>query len=145
VERPTLQTEATALRGQVMELVRRLRREADRDEASWSRLLLLGAIDRLDAEASPGRLAAAEGLRSSNLAKALKDLEDLGLITRAPAADDRRRVLVRLTEAGRSALHDVRTRRDRWLACAIDATLTPAERATLLQAGDLLARLARSP
>ena len=128
-----------------MELARRLRREAGSDEETWSRLLLLGAIDRSGDAATPTVLAAAEGLRSSNLAKALKELEARELITRRPAADDRRQVKVALTERGRAALGEVRSRRDRWLAAAIEATLTAEERATLAAAGALMSRLARSP
>lgn len=101
------------LRGQLMEMARRLRREASSDEETWSRLLLLGAVDRHGDDATPGVLAAAEGLRSSNLAKALKDLETRGLISRQAATEDRRKVRVSLTENGRAALGDVRNRRDR--------------------------------
>ncbi|MCQ8241531.1 MarR family transcriptional regulator [Rhizosaccharibacter radicis] len=136
---------ASLIRRQVMEMARRLRREADADEESWSRLLLLGAIDRYGEDATPGTLAAAEGLRSSNLAKALKELEAAGLITRRPDRDDRRRVRVALTGEGQRALDAVRGRRDRWLAAAIGTTLTEQERATLVAAADLLSRLARAP
>ena len=128
-----------------MELARRLRREAGSDEETWSRLLLLGAIDRYGEQATPTTLAAAEGLRSSNLAKALRELEARELITRQPAAEDRRRVKVALTERGRAALDEVRGRRDRWLAAAMDTTLTAEERGTLAAAGALMSRLAQSP
>ena len=128
-----------------MELARRLRREAGSDEETWSRLLLLGAIDRYGERATPTTLAAAEGLRSSNLAKALRELEARELITRQPAAEDRRRVKVALTERGRAALDEVRGRRDRWLAAAMDTTLTAEERGTLAAAGALMSRLAQSP
>ena len=128
-----------------MELARRLRREAGSDEETWSRLLLLGAIDRSGDAATPTTLAVAEGLRSSNLAKALKELEARELITRQSAADDRRQVKVALTEGGRATLEEVRSRRDRWLAAAIEATLTAEERATLAAAAALMSRLARSP
>ena len=128
-----------------MELARRLRREADSNEETWSRLLLLGAIDRYGEAATPSKLAVAEGIRSSNLAKALKALEARDLITRRPSANDRRKVKVALTERGRAALEEVRGRRDRWLASAMEENLTAEERAALAAAGDLMSRLARSP
>jgi DNA-binding MarR family transcriptional regulator len=136
---------ATLIRRQVIEMVRRLRGEADSDEESWSRLLLLGAIERLGEEATPGVLAAAEGLRTSNLAKALKELEADGCLTRRPDETDRRRVRVALTAKGQVRLDEVRGRSDRWLAAAIDANLTDIERATLVAAGELLSKLARAP
>lgn len=136
---------ATKLRRQIMEMARRLRREAGADEESWSRLLLLGAIDRHGDEATPGALAVAEGLRSSNLAKALKELEVAGFLTRRTDEADRRRVRVALTPNGRQALEEVRGRRERWLASAIETSLTGTERATLIAAVDLLAKLARAP
>lgn len=136
--------EATLIRTQVMEMARRLRREADSDEVSWSHLLLLGAIDRYGREATPTRLAEAEGLRSSNLAKSLKELEADGYLTRRPDESDLRRVRVALTPKGQASLAEVRNRRDRWLTAAISAHLTEAERATLVSACALLSKLARA-
>jgi DNA-binding MarR family transcriptional regulator len=137
-------TSITFLREQIMEMARRLRREAGSDEQTWSRLLLLGAIDRYGDEATPTRLAAAEGLRSSNLAKSLKELEERKLITRIEATDDRRKVRVALTPEGKAMLKEVRHRRDHWLSTAIASTLTPKERETLIAAGSLLSRVARA-
>jgi DNA-binding MarR family transcriptional regulator len=127
-----------------MEMARRLRREAGSDEETWSRLLLLGAIDRHAEHATPGLLAEAEGLRTSNLAKALKELEADGYLTRRSDEADRRRVRVALTPKGKGALDEVRGRRDRWLAAAIENALSDTERATLVAAGDILSKLARA-
>jgi len=132
----------TRLRTQLMSLARRLRREAQSDDQSWARLLLLGAIDRHGGEATPSRLAEAESMRSSNLAAALRDLEADGLIIRTPDAEDRRKVRVQLSDAGRALLHDNRARRERWLAEAVSACLTEEERARLIDAGALLERIA---
>jgi DNA-binding MarR family transcriptional regulator len=132
----------TQLRMQLMSLARRLRREAQSDDQSWARLLLLGAIDRHGGAATPSRLAEAESMRSSNLAAALRDLEADGLILRTPDAEDRRKVRVQLSEAGRELLHANRARRERWLAEAVDACLTEEERARLIDAGALLERIA---
>jgi DNA-binding MarR family transcriptional regulator len=133
----------TALRTQIMAIARRLRREAGSDDASWARLLLLGAIDRHGGTATPSLLAAAEGMRSSNLAAALRDLETRGLILRTPDTEDRRKVRVSLTAAGLDLLHDDRARHERWLAETIDACLTEIEQTYLIEAGTLLDRLAR--
>jgi len=140
-----LPSAASLIRRQVMEMARRLRREADSDEESWSRLLLLGAIDRHGEKASPGGLAIAEGMRSSNIAKALKGLEADGYITRRPDEADRRRVNVALTPKGQASLDEVRGRRDRWLTTATEMNLTGTEQETLVAAGHLLSKLANAP
>ncbi|MBR1122894.1 MarR family transcriptional regulator [Bradyrhizobium lablabi] len=132
----------TRLRSQLMDVSRRLRREATADERSWARLLVLGAIDRHGGSATPSVLAADEGMRSSNLAAALRSLEARKLILRTPDSRDRRKVRVRLSAAGRRFLDDSRTRGARWLDEAMKAHLTAAERSQLIKAGALLERIA---
>src|ERR1700733_1463642 len=105
----------TKLRTQLMAASRRLRREAQTDDQSWARLLVLGAIDRHGGSATPSVLAADEGMQSSNLAAALRDLEAQKLIVRTQDAEDRRKVRVRLSVAGRKLLYDNRARPERWL------------------------------
>jgi DNA-binding MarR family transcriptional regulator len=125
-----------------MNLSRRLRREAESDDRSWARLQLLGAIERAGDVATPTLLAESESMRSSNLAAALRDLETDGLIVRTPDTEDRRKVRVRLTAIGREVLHENIIRRERWLAEAIEHSLTKEQRAQLLKAGELFDRVA---
>jgi DNA-binding MarR family transcriptional regulator len=131
----------TELRTQLMAVSRRLRREAQTDDQSWARLLVLGAIDRHGGSATPSVLAADEGMQSSNLAAALRDLEAQKLIVRTQDAQDRRKVRVRLSAAGRKLLYDNRARRERWLTETMNACLTAAEYADLIKAGPLLERI----
>jgi DNA-binding MarR family transcriptional regulator len=125
-----------------MNLSRRLRREAQTDDRSWSQLQLLGAIERSGDAATPSVLAESESMRSSNLAAALRELERDGLVVRTPDAEDRRKVRVRLTPTGRETLYENITRREQWLAEAIEQSLTKEERALLFKAGELLDRVA---
>lgn len=125
-----------------MGVSRRLRREATADDRSWARLLVLGAIDRHGELATPSVLAADEGMRSSNLAAALRSLEARKLIVRTQDAKDRRKVRLRLSAAGQRFLNESRARGERWLAEAMDACLTAGERAVLIKAGALLDRMA---
>ncbi len=129
------------LRTQLMGISRRLRREAQTDDQSWARLLVLGAIDRHGGSATPSVLAADEGMQSSNLAAALRDLEAKKLIVRTQDAEDRRKVRVRLSAVGRKLLYDNRARRERWLVETMNACLTAAECADLIKAGPLLERI----
>src|ERR1700752_4035694 len=136
VQRPT--PDITRLRSQLMGVSRRLRREATVDDRSWARLLVLGAIDRHGGSATPSVLAADEGMRSSNLAAALRSLEARKLIVRTPDSKDRRKVRLRLSAAGQRFLDDSRSRGAHWLSDAMDAHLTAGERAQLIRAGALL-------
>jgi DNA-binding MarR family transcriptional regulator len=102
---------------------------------------VLGAIDRHGGSATPSVLAVDEGMTSSNLAALLRELHASKLIVRTPDADDRRKVRVALSAAGRKMLHNNRARRERWLAEAVEACLTAAERAHLVKAGPLLERI----
>jgi DNA-binding MarR family transcriptional regulator len=131
----------TQLRRQLMGVSRRLRREATEDDRSWARLQVLGAIDRHGETATPSVLATDERMRSSNLAAALRSLEARKLIVRTPDAEDRRKVRLRLSVAGRRFLDDSRARGERWLTDATDACLTASERADLMKAGALLDRI----
>jgi DNA-binding MarR family transcriptional regulator len=129
-------------RTQLMNLSRRLRREGQKDDRSYARLLLLGAIERAGGTATPTQLAGAESMRSSNMAAALRDLESDGLIVRAPDTEDRRKVWVRLTKSGQKAVLDYRDSLVRWLAEAAEHCLTDDERVRLVDAGELLERIA---
>ena len=60
--------------------------------------------------AAPNEIAAAVGLQRSNLSTLLRGLESKGLIERRSSTDDRRGVMVRLTERG--AKNYVRVRRE---------------------------------
>jgi DNA-binding MarR family transcriptional regulator len=139
IQRPA--RDITRLRSQLMGVSRRLRREATADDRSWGRLLVLGAIDRHGKSATPSVLAADEGMRSSNLAAALRSLEARKLIVRTPDTKDRRKVRLRLSAAGQRFLDDSRARGERWLTETMDACLTASERADLIKAGALLDRI----
>jgi len=70
------------------------------------------------AEAAPNQIASAVGLQRSNLSTLLRALESKGLIERRTDPDDRRGVMVRLTERG--ARNYVHARRE-WAAAVSKA------------------------
>jgi DNA-binding MarR family transcriptional regulator len=76
------------------------------------------------------------------MAQTLVDLEAEGLVARRPDPDDRRQVLIELTQRGRVAIAEERGRREGWLARAIAEQLSPEERRVLVDAVALLRRLA---
>lgn len=131
-----------AFRLQLMALLRRLRRESDSGDLPLSKLMLLAALLRLGGTASPTELATVEGLRSSNVAALLRELEKEGMVRREADAGDRRRLHVVITDAGAEAVLANRSRREAWMAGAVAACLSAEERAQLIAVGGLLQRLA---
>lgn len=59
-------------------------------------------------ELSPGELAKRMGVSDARVANILRSLEERGLVTRAGAAKDKRRVVVTITDAGRIAADKIR-------------------------------------
>jgi DNA-binding MarR family transcriptional regulator len=138
-----LAAEASALRVHVMRLARRLRSERAAEGLSPSQIAVLGRLHR-DGPASPSALALAERVRPQSMAKTVATLERAGLVGRDRHATDRRQVVLSLTDAGRALLAEDRAAREAWLARAMNAELDERERALLIEAGELLDRLASS-
>ncbi len=83
------------------------------------------------------------GLSAATASTMVDSLVGRDLLSRASAADDRRRVEVRLTEAGAEVLAEHR-RRAQWRLEARLERLSPAERGVVLEAMRLLDRAFRS-
>ena len=100
---------------------------------------MLGRLDRCGPQ-SIGELASAERVRPQSMSQTLGDLEADGFIERRADETDGRRTLIALTDEGRAALLEERALREGWLASSIE-TLTPADRALLVDAVSVLDRL----
>ena len=88
------------------------------------------------------RLAQAERLQPQSLSRLIAQLDREGLIKRRPGKEDRRTLILEITEAGRRALsHDMTARRE-WLEGAMRKVLMPGERAMLAHAAVAMLRLA---
>ncbi len=135
VDTTTLASELRLVLGQLM---RRLRAEHG---FPLSQGAVLGRLDR-SGPMSIGELAEAERVRPQSMGQTIQDLEADGLIARRCDEADRRRTIVDLTPEGRRVLAEERRRREGWLAEAIDQDLTVGERRLLLDAAQLLRRLA---
>jgi DNA-binding MarR family transcriptional regulator len=131
---------ASELRVVLGQLVRRLRAEHRFSLAHGS---VLGRLDR-EGASSISDLAAAERVRPQSMAQTVSDLEAEGLISRRPDPADGRRVLLELTEPGRERLAADRRNREGWLIAAITDGLSEPEQRVLVQAVELLRRLAES-
>jgi DNA-binding MarR family transcriptional regulator len=102
--------------------------------------MVLGELHR-SGERTPGQLAEADRIQPQSLSRTLAALERDGLIYRRRDIHDGRRSWVGLTGEGLEALSDDMAERDEWLGVQI-ARLSPAERAVLMIAGELMERLA---
>jgi DNA-binding MarR family transcriptional regulator len=131
---------ASDLRAVLGRLLRRLRAE---HRFPLSHGAVLGRLDR-DGTSSVSELAAREGVRPQSMAQTVADLESERLVARRPDPDDRRRMLVELTDSGAAALAADRRQREGWLAAAIAEQFSAQEQAVLQRAVDLLRRIAET-
>jgi len=135
--------EVRLLRAQLKALTRRLRREAPAvGGLSATAVLVLGAVVSVGPEATPGLVTEQLQMTTSNVAAALRELDAAGVVTRRRDAADKRRVIVKVTAAGKRLVAQSRAGREAWLHAAIEAELDGDEQQLLLQAGRLIARVA---
>ncbi|MET8288861.1 MarR family winged helix-turn-helix transcriptional regulator [Streptomyces sp. NPDC048448] len=86
-------------------------------------------------------LAAAEGVRHQSMTTTIASLTALGLVERHPDPDDRRRLLIALTEEGHRRVEEGRQVRQEWLAGRLQERCTEEERRTVMAAMTVLERL----
>ncbi|SHF50512.1 DNA-binding transcriptional regulator, MarR family [Jatrophihabitans endophyticus] len=137
--RPTLD-EATIIRRATTSLDARARAERH-GELSLNSVSVLGRI-MTQGPLTPGELARQLRMLPQSLTRPLAALERAGLVRRTPDPADRRGALLAATAAGRRALRREMAPRTRWLADAIDAVCDEDDLATLLQAAQIMQRLA---
>ncbi|WP_456825345.1 MarR family winged helix-turn-helix transcriptional regulator [Cellulomonas sp. P5_E12] len=92
---------------------------------------------------TPGQLAERERIQPPSMTRTVNSLVEQGLVAKAEHPTDGRLVVVSLTEAGVAEVDETRRRRDAWLAGRL-GTLTSDERALLVDAAELLRRIAAS-
>jgi DNA-binding MarR family transcriptional regulator len=139
--RPEDERAASDLRVALGRIVRRLRQAHRPGELTLSEVSVLSRLDR-DGPATPGALAVDERVRPQAMGATLAALEQRGLVARMPDPDDRRRVSMSVTDAGRRVLHDRRSASTRRITRALTEGLTAQERRRLAEVIPLLERLA---
>jgi DNA-binding MarR family transcriptional regulator len=138
-DQESLRTAAVVRRGTVR-LSRRLRAVRSPGALSGAKVSVLGHLHR-QGPSSPGAIAAADQARPQALTRVFAELEEDGLIERAPSPHDGRGALLSLTRTGVEVLLADMAERDRWLADAL-GTLSETEVEVLRLAGLLMDRLA---
>ncbi|PFG46690.1 DNA-binding MarR family transcriptional regulator [Amycolatopsis sulphurea] len=139
--------ELTALAREVREGVGRLdwrmRAEADAPSPGAAALTVLSRLSRAGTH-TPGELAETERMHPQSLTRILATLTSRGLVTRTADPSDGRRSLIDITAAGRAVLREYSMSREKWLAAAMDRSLSTTEQELLRMASQLLKRLAES-
>lgn len=142
-QRPISET-AIALRRALSKLNRRMRSERQDRQTTPGKLSILSRLYH-SGPATPGALAAAEGIQPQSLTRLLADLEIERHVSRRQDAHDRRQHLMEITPSGRDLLYEDASDKAAWLAAAIATQLSPVERDLLQLAAQLLDRLADAP
>jgi len=131
---------AHQLRLTVLRLARRVRAERADDAMSDGRLSVLSLLSNEGAQ-TLGSLAEHERVTPPSMNRTINALVEAGLVTRVADASDGRKVVIDLSDAGRTLVRETRRKRDAWFSARL-ARLSPEERATLDAAAPILRRLA---
>ena len=134
---------AIRLRSTVSHLTRQLRAQSSHEGPGAAKLGVLGQLYRIG-PLTPTQLALCERVRLQTLTRLLAELEIEKLIARRPHERDARQSLLSLTAEGIRMLTTDMKRREASLASAIGKQLSAAESAQLLDACELIDRLANA-
>ena len=79
----------------------------------------------------PTELAALTKVKTQSMSHILNNLEEQGLIKRTPSKEDKRKVYISITSAGKKIVEKARYEWDEWLKDAIEKSLTEKEKKSL--------------
>jgi len=132
---------ATRLRTVISRLVKVLRKEIRNvGMLSITERSTLGLLDVYPG-ILPTELAALEKVTTQSMSQVINHLFKLGYVQRTASSQDRRKVLLSLTNAGRAYLEQTRQERQEWLARAIHEKISPDEKESLAKAMTILTKL----
>ena len=137
---PDLSEAASTLRIATFRLARRMRTQRAVDSMSDGQFAVLAALWTHGTH-TLGELADRERVSAPSMNRTVNCLQELGYTTRSADESDGRKVVIALTDAGRAVVAETARRRDAWVEAALDE-LTPAERATIAEAAEIMARMA---
>lgn len=128
------------LRLSIQRLARRIRSmQGDEDVTEGQRSVLFALSN--EGPQSLSSLSEHEHVTPPSMNRTVNALVEAGLVKRETAVDDARKVTLTLTPAGAEFVRETRHRRDAWFTKRL-ASLSPADRAIMLQAGSIMKELA---
>ena len=132
---------ASGLRTTVSRLIKLLRRETRNDaQLSLTERATLGLLYP-DNRLAPSDIARTEKVTTQSMSQVISHLAELNYIHRNPSEEDKRKVLLSLTAAGREYVEQLRRDKQEWLAGALRERTTPQEKATLAEALKIIDKL----
>lgn len=137
---PELTAAASDLRMATFKLARRLRAERAVDTMSDGQFAVLATL-KIFGPHTLGELAARERVTAPSMTRTVNGLEESGYLERTPDGDDRRKVNITLTDAGRDVVAETVRRRDAWLEEAL-GSLQPEQRDVLIRAAHVMREVA---
>ncbi|MFC4222851.1 MarR family transcriptional regulator [Lysinibacter cavernae] len=123
-------------------LNRRLRQEKADNRLTDGQLSALGALSTHGPQ-TLSQLSEHERVTLPSASRTVNSLEQAGLVGRSGSADDGRKVMLSVTDAGEAVMSEVRRQRDEWLVKRV-SKLTPAQRQTLAEATELMKEITQS-
>ncbi len=135
-----LSAAASQLRIATFRLARRMRTQRAVDSMSDGQFAVLAALWK-NGPHTLGELAERERVSAPSMNRTVNCLQDSGWITRSADENDGRKVVISLTDSGRSVVDETARRRDAWVETAL-AELTDDERATIVRAAEIMAGMA---
>ena len=130
------------LRLALQRLARRIRNNRSDESLGDSHMGVLSLLSRSES-ASPSELADHERVSPPSINRTLNGLEKRGLVRRDPMPGDARKVIVSITDDGRSLVTETRRLRTAWFTMQL-ADLSDEERQILAAAIPILERIANA-
>jgi DNA-binding MarR family transcriptional regulator len=132
---------AGTLRTGIHRLVKLVRRET-RNEAQLS-LTERSAMGSLypDRSLEPTHIARAENVTTQSMSQIINKLYKNGFIDKTASEEDKRKVLLSLTPAGRIYIEQLRQDKQEWLAKVLHERTTAEEKDLLMRALEVLSKL----
>ncbi|HWK07286.1 MAG TPA: MarR family transcriptional regulator [Puia sp.] len=136
---------AANLRTTLQRLVKVLRRQTQNQEMlSLTERSCLGSLYRLG-ELLPSKLAQMEKVTTQSMSQVINHLFRAGLIDKTPSGEDKRKVKLSLTPAGKQYIEQSRQEKQEWLARILHEKITPKEKEILKEAMHVLTKLIDEP
>ena len=132
---------AILLRTTIQRLVKLMRRET-RNEAQLS-LTERSTLSVLYPQVTlaPSDIARMEKVTTQSMSQVVNHLVELNFVSRTPDEVDKRKTMLRLTDAGRARVEQGRQEKQEWLAKMLNRSVTPQEKEVLLESINILYKL----
>jgi DNA-binding MarR family transcriptional regulator len=132
---------SSSLRSVISALHKGLRKQMYSVNAySMTELETIGHLNR-NASLLPTELAALARITTQSMSQILKKFEEQGIIKRTPSREDKRKVGISLTAAGKKMVEKTKNDKDEWLKNILLKSLTDKERELLARALPVLNKL----